>query len=59
MTREMDLPGLLLLRPEQVADKTYKTLKKGKDATYITWYWRGILAAIKILPEQLFKKLDL
>lgn len=59
MTREMDLPGLLLLRPEQVADKTFKALKKGKDVTYITWYWRGILAAINILPEQLFKKLDL
>lgn len=59
MTKDMDLPGLLLLTPEQVAKKTYRAYKTRRNITYITWYWRGIILAIKVLPEQIFKKLDL
>lgn len=59
MTSGMDLPSLLLLTPHQVAEKTYKAFKKGKDVTYITWYWWGIMTLIKSIPERIFKKLDL
>jgi len=57
MTRGKDLPGLLLLSPRQVAQKTYRAYKTEKPVTYITWYWWAIMQAIKLIPESIFKHL--
>jgi short-subunit dehydrogenase len=59
MTSDMDLPNLLLLTPEKVAEKTYKAYKKKKNTSYITWYWWSIITVIKSIPERIFKRLDL
>lgn len=59
MTRDRDLPKLLLLSPEQVARKTYRAYKSGKSVSHITWYWWAIVTAVKMLPEWIYKKLDI
>ncbi|MDX1639950.1 MAG: SDR family NAD(P)-dependent oxidoreductase, partial [Balneolaceae bacterium] len=59
MTRGKELPSLLLLTPDQVAEKAYRAYKKGREITYVTWYWRAMLSIVKMIPEPLFKKLKL
>lgn len=58
MTAGMELPGMLTLSPETVAREAYRAWKKGRDVTYVRWYWRLIIGLVKSLPERLFKKLD-
>lgn len=59
MTRGMDLPGPLVLSPEKVARKCYRAWRKGRDVTYVTWYWRAIITVVKGIPERLFKRMDI
>ncbi|MDZ7773784.1 MAG: SDR family oxidoreductase [Balneolaceae bacterium] len=59
MTAGMDLPGPLVLSPDKVARKTYSAWKRGKSVTYVTWYWRVIITLVKMVPERLFKRLEI
>lgn len=59
MTRDMDLGKFPVLSPEQVARKTYAAWAGGKDTTCLTWYWRLARTALRMLPEKIFKKVDM
>lgn len=59
MNRHLKLPVLLTASPADVADDIYTAYLKGKDQIYTKWFWRWIMALIKVLPESIFKKTNL
>jgi short-subunit dehydrogenase len=53
-------PGLFLVAsPEYVARRILRAIKSHRDVMYIPWFWRGIMWAIRNVPESLFKRLRL
>jgi short-subunit dehydrogenase len=59
MTDNLNLPGLLTAKPEEVAEDIYGAYKKGKDVVYSKWFWKWIAFIIESIPEPLFKRLRL
>jgi short-subunit dehydrogenase len=59
MTGGMELPKLLLARPEQVAGDIVAGIEKGWDVLYTPWYWRYVMTAIVHIPVKIFRKLPL
>lgn len=49
----------LFAQPAAVAQNIVKAIDKEKDVVYLPWFWRGIMTAIKMIPERIFKKLSL
>lgn len=57
MTAHMQ-KGRMFSRPETVARDIYRALEKRRpDVLYTPAYWRFIMAAIRIMPERIFKRL--
>ncbi len=59
MTFGMDDPPPLMAEPERVAKRIIWAIEKEKDVCYAPPIWRYIMAAIRLIPAPLFKKLDL
>lgn len=59
MTEGMDLPNWLTVSPYCVAKKIFQAQKKKKDIIFISNLWRLIMGVISIIPERIFKKLNL
>ena len=58
MTQDMDdLP--FLASPEKVAGDIVRTYRKKKDIIYTPFFWRWIMLIIRLIPERLFKKMNL
>lgn len=45
--------------PESAAQAAMRASDRGKDVVYFPWFWRGILAVIRGIPERVFKRLSL
>ena len=52
-----DLPRYLIASPETVARDIAHAVSKKHHTVYTPWYWRGIMFAVKHLPERLFIRL--
>ncbi len=59
MTEGLDLPPLLTARPQQVADVVFKAWKKGRSVVYVKGMWRFIMWVIRVIPEGIFKRMNL
>jgi short-subunit dehydrogenase len=59
MTDHLDLPDKLLAEPKDIAQDIYNGFKKGKDIIYSKWYWKLVMGAIKLIPEKVFKRMNL
>lgn len=59
MTEGMALPARLTAQPEQVARAILRAVARRRDVVYVLGVWRPIMAAIRALPECLFKRLRL
>jgi short-subunit dehydrogenase len=59
MTADMDLPNALTAKPEAVADRVIKAIKRKKDVVYVKPVWRLIMCVIIHIPERLFKRMSL
>ena len=59
MLEGRDLPKYLIATPETAARDIANAVRKGKSTLYTPWYWRGIMLAVKHLPERLFIRLKL
>jgi decaprenylphospho-beta-D-erythro-pentofuranosid-2-ulose 2-reductase len=59
MTKNLDLPGLITVSPGYVAKKIYKMHQKRVDEFYVPGYWYFIMTFIKLIPEKMFKKLNI
>lgn len=56
MTESLKLPERLTAEPEEVAEDIYKAYKKGRDIVYTKWFWKWIMALIRLTPEWVFKR---
>lgn len=45
--------------PDRVARAVLRAVERGRDVIYVPWFWRPIMTAIRLIPERLFKRLDL
>jgi len=59
MTFGMDDPPPLMAEPEPVAERIVWAIKEDKDVCYAPPIWRYVMAAIRLIPASVFKKLDL
>ncbi|MEJ2692967.1 MAG: SDR family oxidoreductase [Candidatus Thiodiazotropha sp.] len=51
--------GVLWSSPEAIARRIDASITKGKDIVYAPFYWRIIMAVIRLIPEPLFKRMRL
>ena len=59
MTEGLKLPKILTATPEEVAEAIYSGLKKKQEIIYVKRIWLYIMFVIRIIPETIFKKLNL
>ena len=59
MTEGLPLPKPLTALPEQVGKAVYNAFIKKKNTLYVLWMWQWIMLIIKLIPEQIFKKMKL
>ncbi|MFT3905576.1 MAG: SDR family oxidoreductase [Steroidobacteraceae bacterium] len=51
--------GALWATPAQVAKPIAKAMRSGKPVLYVPWFWWGIMAIIRTIPERIFRGLKL
>jgi short-subunit dehydrogenase len=51
--------GLLWTTPERAARSIVRAVKDRKTTVYVPWFWRWIMAALRMVPQRLFARLDL
>jgi short-subunit dehydrogenase len=49
----------LFASPARVARGIHRALAGSRDVVYLPWFWRGIMAVVRAIPEALFKRLRL
>ncbi|MCK4577275.1 MAG: SDR family oxidoreductase [Candidatus Marinimicrobia bacterium] len=59
MTKGKNLPKKLTAQPEEVARQIYKSHLKGKNVLYTKRVWRYIMMIINLMPEKVFKRMNL
>jgi NAD(P)-dependent dehydrogenase (short-subunit alcohol dehydrogenase family) len=60
MTAGMKLPPLLTAEPAEVARGVFNAAERGRgDVIYVRPLWRGVMTAITLIPERLFKRMRL
>ncbi len=59
MTEGLDLPAPLTAEPEQVAKAIYKGARAKKEVVYTLAMWQLIMQNIRLIPESVFKKMNL
>ncbi len=59
MTENMGLKESMLADVDVVADTLVKEIDKGTDIVYVPWKWEIIMGIIKLIPEKMFKKMNL
>ncbi len=50
--------GILFATPERVASGIVRAIERRKNVAYVPGYWRLIMGVIKVIPEFLFKRLN-
>lgn len=54
------LPGLFLVAtPRRVAADIVRAIRRRRAEIYSPWFWRGIMAIIKMIPEPVFRRMKL
>ena len=59
MTKHIDLPNSLTSNSKKVAHSIYLAYKNKKNIIYVEPIWKYIMGFIKIIPENIFKRLKL
>jgi len=58
MTSGVKLPPLITALPEKTASDIFTGWKKKKNVMYTTGIWKLIMGVVKMIPEGIFKKLN-
>lgn len=56
MTEGMEIPAALTAQPDEVGRAVLNAVQKRKNVIYVRPVWRWIMAAIRAIPEPIFKK---
>lgn len=49
----------LFADPDKVGERIHRAMVRGKDVVYVPSFWRAVMTGIRLIPERVFKKLDL
>lgn len=58
MTAHLD-QGPLFVKPDVIGRGIVSAVEKNRNIVYLPWFWIGIMAIIKSIPEMVFKRLSL
>jgi short-subunit dehydrogenase len=59
MTAGIAKGGFLWAKPDAVASGIVSAIERGRDVVYLPWFWRPIMAVIRLIPEFVFKRMNL
>ena len=59
MTKGLPLPGPLVAKPEQVAERIVKGIENKANTLYAPGFWALIMLIIRCVPQFVFKRLNL
>ncbi len=59
MTKNLKTIEFLTTTPDKVAQDIFNGQQKRKDIIYTRFYWKYIMMIINLIPESIFKRLDL
>jgi short-subunit dehydrogenase len=59
MTEHLKLPPILTAAPMEVAEAVLKGVNRRKDVIYVRSVWFFVMLIIRLMPEQIFKRLKL
>jgi len=59
MTRGKILKTSSLASVEKVAKQIHQKVSKGQEIIYCPWYWKWIMIVIRLIPEFIFKRMNL
>ena len=51
--------GLLWAKPDSIARSICEGVEKRRDVVYSPWFWWGIMNFVRLLPEWVFKKINI
>ncbi len=49
----------LFADPDDVGARIYRAMVRGEDVVYVPWFWRWIMFVLRLVPEAVFKRLNL
>ena len=58
MTDHLD-KNPLFASPKTVAKSICRAIERKKDILFVPWFWRPIMGVVRLLPENLFKRLSI
>jgi decaprenylphospho-beta-D-erythro-pentofuranosid-2-ulose 2-reductase len=58
MTADID-KNALFAAPEGVARDIVRAIDQGRTQRYTPWFWAGIMAVVRAIPERVFRRLSL
>lgn len=59
MTAHLDRSGPLWAKPEAIAGAIDRAVGRGQRIVYAPWFWRPIMAAVRVAPRSLFYRTKL
>ena len=59
MIADLPTPAALTAEPTEVADDVYKAYRKQREILYTKFYWKWIMLIIKMIPERIFKRMNI
>ena len=59
MTKGLSMPKILTSEPDDVAMDIFYAYKAKKDVVYIKSIWRWIMLFMNMIPENLFKRINI
>lgn len=59
MTKRISFPNFLSVQPQKVAKIIYKAQQNKRDVVYADCVWGAIMFVIKLIPETIFKRINL
>ena len=59
MTKHLRLPKKLTHSTEGIANDIVRSIEKRKNTIYTKWIWKWIMLTIKLIPEKIFKRLNI
>lgn len=58
-TTKLQHPSWLVRKPEVIGKDVYRAYGKSKNVVYTPWFWAIIMLIIRLIPESIFKRLDI
>ncbi|MBI4544076.1 MAG: SDR family oxidoreductase [Gemmatimonadetes bacterium] len=51
--------SLLFASADRVGRSIHRAILRRKDVAYVPWFWRWMMLAVRLVPERVFKRLEL